>query len=134
MTTGDEPTRQLVEQRIRNRIIEYLRVASSFEEQREYQRNAPIAHVPNEMINQWEDWVPVDPRGREQSDVYSNAEMAALGDFHAVWNDVATRTPNPLPRIDETLALPEWEELRRAAASALAVFEERGTFSEDVEI
>lgn len=52
---SSEPTRRLVEQRVRNRIIEYLELAASFKEQLAYERNAPIANVAHEVINQWED-------------------------------------------------------------------------------
>ena len=58
----DKPSPRVVEQRVRNRVIEYLELAASFQEQQEYERNAPIAHIPYEVINQWEDWVHQDPR------------------------------------------------------------------------
>lgn len=134
VTSADKPTRRLVEQRVRNRIIEYLELASSFEQQVDYQRNVPIANVPAEMVEQWADQVHGDPRASEQADVYSAAEVKALGDFSAVWRDVVERTPNPLPAIEEMIGLPVWEELRVAAASALASFQKRGTMPEDVEV
>jgi hypothetical protein len=37
--------------RVRNNIMDYLELASSPSEQRDYERRVPIAHVPNEMIN-----------------------------------------------------------------------------------
>ena len=42
--------------------MEVLSLARSFEEQVEYQANVPHVSVPNEVINQWEDWVhlPID--------------------------------------------------------------------------
>jgi hypothetical protein len=68
----DEPSRRVVEQRVRNRIIEYLEPASSFEAQQQYERDVAIAHVPYELINQWEDWVHKDPReDRDLSDVHA---------------------------------------------------------------
>lgn len=51
----DKPSRRVIEQRVRNRIIEYVELASSFEAQQEYERDVPIAHIPYEVINQWED-------------------------------------------------------------------------------
>lgn len=50
-------------QRIRNRVIEYLELASSFDNQSAYQAAVPYIHVPNEIINQWEDWVDPDWTG-----------------------------------------------------------------------
>jgi hypothetical protein len=87
----DEPSRRVVEQRVRNRVIEYLELASSFEEQQEYERNVPIAHIPYEVINQWEDWVYPDPReDPDLSDVYDGTEVEAMGQFHAAWDDAAS--------------------------------------------
>ena len=102
----------LVEQRIRNRIIEYLELASSFEAQQQLERGS-IAHVPHEVINLWEYWHPVDQSvwpGR-LAHPYSENEIAAMQRFDL-----------------------EWDRLREAAASVLSVFSVRGRFPEDVEI
>lgn len=130
LESRDTPSRRVVEQRVRNRIIEYLELASSFEAQLEYQQNAPIAYVPNEVINQWEDWVHTDPRTDDRHpDVYSTEEIAAMKRFHAAWETTADATPNPLPPIEEVQLLPEWNNLRRAAEHALSVFLIRGPMS-----
>ena len=42
----DQPSDQVIEQRVRNRLTEYFELASSFEAQREYELAAPIVHVP----------------------------------------------------------------------------------------
>ena len=133
MQGADEPSRQLVLQRVRNRIIEYLEVASSYDRQREYQAAAPVC-VASEMIEQWADWVsdPADPAWAPP--VFSEAERAAISRFHAVWNQVADDTPNPLPPLPETQRLPAWERLRCAAESALSVFHQRGRLPEAREI
>lgn len=47
----------VVNRRIRDRIIEYLALVANPEAQIDYQSAVPIAHVPSEIINQWEDWV-----------------------------------------------------------------------------
>jgi hypothetical protein len=49
---SDQPSGRVVEQRVRNRVIEYLELTASFKAQQEYDRNAPIAHLPYEVINQ----------------------------------------------------------------------------------
>jgi hypothetical protein len=125
------PSPRLVDQRVRNRIIEYLELASSFEVQLEYQAVAPVS-VSNEVINQWEDWVRADPAMIEWSDVYVADEVAALAAFHEVWNAVADVTPNPLGPIADVQTDPAWHRLRQAALTALAVFERRGSLSEEV--
>lgn len=125
----------MVQQRVRNRVIEYLELASSFEEQREYEQAAPIAHVPYEVINQWEDWVYTDPReDPDLFDVYDTAEVAAMGQLHATWKDAVTAVPDDYPPLSEVQTLPEWGRLRDAAKSALSVFSRRGKMPEDHEV
>ncbi len=53
--------REIVAHRVRNRVIEYLELAASPGEQRRYEAAVPLVHVPNELINQWEDWVHGSP-------------------------------------------------------------------------
>lgn len=58
MTAGHgEASDRLIEQRVRNRIAEYLELAASFEDQRRDEQDVPIAYVPYEVINQWGDQV-----------------------------------------------------------------------------
>jgi hypothetical protein len=130
---GEEVSRIVIAQRIRNRIIEYLEVASSFEEQLEYQAAAPIAHVAAEMINQWEDWVH-DPNDAFFAEpVFSPAEQDAIKAFNGVWDRVADDTPNPLPELSVLMGTEPWQRLQEAAASALEVFQRRGKFDEEKE-
>lgn len=126
-----EPTRQVVLQRVRNGIIDYFELTSSFDDQREYQSRVPAVHIPHEIINQWEDWVsgPLDPALVEP--VFSTSERSAIGRFHAVWDDVVKGTPNPLPRLDDLFVTVEWQRLRDAAFAALQVFLVRGKLSEN---
>jgi hypothetical protein len=127
-----EPTQQVVLQRIRNRIIEYLELASSFGDQRNYQSIAPV-NVGNEIINQWEDLVR-DPRDPAfVAPVFSAAEQESVAQFHNVWNAVAANTPDPVPELDSLFATAEWQRLRAAALLALRVFLARGKLSEDRE-
>lgn len=121
-------SRRVVEQRIRNRIIEYLELAGSFEAQREYDRAAPI-HVPYEVINQWQDWIPSLPW--DLSDVYSAAEIEALENVQRVWADAADAVPDDYPTLDSVQRLPAWQRLRDEACAALEIFARRGRLSED---
>jgi hypothetical protein len=131
----DRPSRRVVEQRVRNRIIEYLELASSFEAQQDYERDVPIEHIPYEVISQWEDWVHKDPReDRDLSDVYDEAEVEAMCQFHAAWEDAASAVPDKYPPLSEVQALPEWDRLRHEAGSALSVFMRRGKMSDDHEV
>jgi hypothetical protein len=128
MTTGepeDQPSPRMVEQRVRNRLIEYFEWASSFDEQREYQAVAPVA-VAGEVFNQWDDWTGPEPVTADSfGPVYSCDEVEAMLSY----DSVLTRA------IDETFqGLAIWEELRQAAADALTVFRRRGTLPEDHEV
>jgi len=123
------PTKQVVLQRIRNRIIECLELTASFEAQRDYQASVPVS-VPNEVINQWEDWYPGDDRALSEP-VFTAEERAALDAFHRVWTDTAASAPDPLPPLDEAQQLPEWTRLRDAAHTAAAVLMRRGRLSEE---
>lgn len=134
-TDAEQPSARLVEQRIRNRVIEYLELAASFEEQQRYERNVPIAYVPGEVINQWEDNFPRGlQRDLAQTDVFSPDEVAALREVEPTWVAACRAMPDDYPTLPAVQALPAWQALRGAASSALAVFERRGRLSEDEEV
>jgi hypothetical protein len=132
---GGTPSDRVVEQRIRNRIIEYLDLAASYEAQVAYQAAVPFVTVPYEVINQWDDCVPTDPRDVARNvGVFSPDEVRAMCDFQAVLDGVADAVPNDYPRLADVQALPEWDQLRHAASSARDVFAVRGRLSEDHEV
>lgn len=129
------PSRRLVAQRVRNRIIEALELSSSFEAQIEYRNNAPIAHVPAEVIEQWNDNMPsqmTDPQWDRV--VFSPDERDAIHTFHQTWDEVATATPTHAWTLEQAQSDPGWERLRTAAESALEAFDRRGRLPEDREI
>ena len=131
MTPTDAPSSTVIAQRIRNRIIEYLEMASSYEEQREYERNVPIAHVPSEIICQWEDWVRGGRLDWFREPVFSAAEQTAIREFHLIWRSVADDTPKMLPPLSDLIGTEPWERLRGGAELALKVFQPRGKFDEE---
>lgn len=120
----------IVIQRIRNRIIDYLELASSFDEQSAYQEAAPHINVPNEVINQWEDWISPDWSNYIIPPVFSPDEIIAIGQFYDVWNAVAAATPDPLPPLQKLLDTVEWQRLASAAAEFLTVLNVRGRLPE----
>jgi hypothetical protein len=126
-------SRTLLDQRIRNRIIEYLQIASSYEEQLRYEARVPIADVPAEIICQWSDQVNDHPLARYVEPVYSLEEQAAIANFQAVWERVISETPKYLPPLSELIRKPQWERLRIGALEALEVFLRRGKFDEEKE-
>jgi hypothetical protein len=131
---GDASER-LIEQRVRNRIIEYLKLAASFEEQQQYERHVPIAYVPYEVINQWGDQVWKHPRENpHNNDVYDEAEVDALSRYQEVLDATSRAVPDDYPVLSEVQAMPEWASLRESAEQTLEVLMRRGKFSEDREI
>lgn len=127
------PSRQVLLQRVRNRIIEYLEVASSFEEQKKYQDAAPQINVPNEVINQWEDWVSETWEAELVEPVFSSEERNAVKEIYAIWKDVVQLTPNPLPTLDTLFQLPAWQALREGASRLSQTFGKRGKLSEELD-
>jgi hypothetical protein len=126
--TETKPSQQLVLQRVRNRIIEYLETTSSLERQR-------VPHVvPGETINSWEDSVLEPWLKQYVPPVFSDDERQAILSFHRTWDAVSAGLAWSQTNFDELAGNPEWERLRTAAASALAVFQRRGKCSEDEEI
>ena len=114
----------VVLQRIRNRIIEYLELASSFDAQTRYHAAAPGVRVPNEVLNQWEDWADGDWLQYEPA--FTPDEIGAMRRFQRVWEDVCNATPSDLPDLDELLPTPSWRQLAAGAEQALAVFMRSG--------
>jgi hypothetical protein len=130
-----KPSRRVVEQRIRNRVIEYLEFASSFEDQQAVDGTVPSLNTAYEVIHVWEDYVDADPRHDQGvSVVYDSAEVEAIGQVHAAWEQAAAVLPREYPSLSDVQALPEWRRLRDVAASALTVFMRRGKMSEDREV
>ncbi len=132
----DRPSKRLVMQRVHNRIMEHLELTSSFDAQREYQRNVPIADVPSEVMCIWHDDCVSAPIDAEHypDPAFTQAERDAMAEYDRVSSDVCEATPKRLPPLEATLRLPQWRRLRDAAAKALVVFRVRGALPEDEEI
>lgn len=128
---GERESNRIIEQRIRNNVLDYLELAGSFERQIEYSWRVPIAYVPYEVISQWEDSVDLDSTAvADTSSVYSPLEVAAMRSFHRVWLEASEALPGDYSPLAEVHALPEWVALRDAARAASAVFEVRGVMPE----
>lgn len=132
-----EASARVVEQRVRNRIIEYFSTVGSIAEEQHYERTAPpYVNIPYEIINQWEDWVPTDPRSTryEPLSTLSDDEIQALREYQGAWERAAAAVPQTGPSLAEVQRLPEWRNLTQSAASAAAVFARRGLLPEDREV
>ena len=116
----------LLNQRIRNRIIEVLEITASYESQEKF--------GADEVINMWEDWVDDDRIGKYVEPVFSKQEQACMIEYHNIWNYVADHTPQCLPDISELKGNEYWLSLMATASKALSIFNQRGKQSEENEI
>ena len=119
MSANDNPSRRVVHQRIRNRIIESLELASSIPSQREYARRIPNVYVPYEVLNGWDDFVNertlpnlfVEP-------VFTSEEREAVISFHDA--TVMVPIPSGFPPEESVWTSEYWQQLARIAADRAA--------------
>lgn len=130
-----KPSRRVVSQRIRNRIIEYFDLVASYEAQVEYEQRVPFVNIPYEVINQWEDSVPPLPNAPvDHLDVFSAEELREIDLFRSVWDAAADAIGKDFPSLAFVQSLPEWNRLRERAMTAGSVFQKRGLLPEDREV
>ena len=128
---ADRSPKDVVNTRIRNRIMEYLQLVSSAAQQKDYQRRVPDVNVPTELICSWEDWMPVEEGAQGFAPpVYSDEECEAIKRYGRAWEVVAAATPGETPSLEEFIGTPEWRRLKQTAEEALSVFQRRGVFEE----
>jgi hypothetical protein len=125
----------VIERRVRNRLIEYFDHLGSFDPERAHESADPPSElIKYEIVSPWLDWVPEDPRySSASSDVYSADEVQALRDYRSAWAITVHALSVGHPSSTEIHAMPEWEQLTAAAASAASVLARRGKVLEDSE-
>jgi hypothetical protein len=118
-----EVSQELLNQRLRNRIMELLEVYSSEE---------GWAYLgPDEVINQWGDLVDDSRIGKYVKPAFSHEEQEALHKFNELWKEYCRSTPRVMPAVEVLKKTSKWQSLREQAASTLALFSERGRFEEN---
>jgi hypothetical protein len=121
-------TSRLVEQRIRNRLFEYVEWVVESE-------RVPPDLGMNELLNQWEDFVrrPVEAE-TFPAPVFTEPEVEALKTLDSAWERICSATPETV--LDERAAMstPAWRDFAAAAKATALVFGARGRLSEDVEL
>ena len=118
-------TSQLVYQRIRNRIIEMLEWIIECE-------STPPEGGMNELINSWEDWVPLPTiQGYFPSPVFTSNEDSLLSSVSDAIDKFCEVTPKSIEDDLKVLSLPQWTGVILAAKEALAVMQKRGMMSEE---
>ena len=129
---SDEVPPLLVEQRVRNRMIEYWEWVSATDRQQAYQNAVPYVSVPDEAINQWEDWQDFpSPVGHYLPPVFTPEEARMIDKYHQAWDEVADATPQFMPSLIELRDNDHWHRLMAAAQEAFELFMRRGKFDEN---
>ena len=116
---------KLVEQRIRNRIYEYVASAA------EYPTNRGDWDL-NELVNEWETYVgdPFDAQSFPEP-TFTSAEVAAVADVHAAWLAFAEATPHTIMDEAQALQTPQWSFLVETCRKAFTTFSARGKLAEE---
>lgn len=89
---------------------------------------------PDEVINQWEDFVDENLLPLYVEPVFSKQEREALLTFHQLWLQYCDSTPKSMPTFEAVRKTPEWQHLKLQASNLLKVFEQRGKLDEEIEI
>jgi len=119
----EEISQQLLYQRLRNRVIELFDMHSSFED---------IATLGAfEMVNMVGDVLPLDYD--EAPKVFSEKEKKAVAEFLKLAGSAADATDEDTWKIEWFRNSRPWVRLSEFAKQALAIFSERGRFSEEYE-
>jgi hypothetical protein len=124
--TLTEISERLLAQRLRNRIMEVLSIYST-DEDWEYLG-------PDEVINQWEDFVDEGRMSIYIEPVFTKKEQENLRAFHKLWTEYCNSTPKNMPPFKEIKATSEWQFLKAEAVKLLEIFELRGSLNEEIEI
>lgn len=117
---------KLLAQRLRNRVIEVLSIYSEDEDWE--------LLGPDEVINQWEDFVDERRLPLYVEPVFSKQEREALLTFHQLWLQYCESTPRFMPAFEELRKTSEWQHLKHQASILQKVFEQRGKLDEETEI
>lgn len=118
----------LIEQRIRNRLIEWLELVVESE-------HAAPAYGIDELLNDWQDW-----NGEPLTEAafppptYTAAEVATLPEIERTWNLLCDATPKSIQDEAAAMKLPEWRSFVDAARHALNAFSVRGKLLEEKEL
>ncbi|WP_421810889.1 hypothetical protein [Flagellimonas sp.] len=104
--------------RIRQNVLDVLKLWASKDEQLEYQKNVPIADVSAELFCQWGDdfYHPETPQFRL---AFNENERKVLADFDKTFNLISDKTSKNLPNIVDFVKTNEWLILNQAAVEAL---------------
>lgn len=123
----EDPSDQIIMQRIRNRLIEYLDMVITFEAD-------PVFDFDS-LINMWEDWVsrPI-ADGYFTNPAFTTEEVEALRSVDSAWDAFCEATPKSMAGLEPWIHLPQWRAFVESSQGAFQVFSIRGRHPEDQEI
>lgn len=129
----DPRTHQVAVQRMRNRIIDALLTASSFDEQRESQEAVFYECISRWILTEYEDCAGEVAAEDLGPPIFTPEELEAMARFEKVWEKVNAWLPEPPPPLAELYDKPEWQLLADAATEAHGIFMRRGRMDNQVD-
>lgn len=120
--TQTELSSQIIDQRVRNRLIEWLEMLV------EYEDNPPHFDL-NEVINQWDDWNH--PNSSYPFPTYTSSEADKISLVAIALDDFCSVTSKIISIGDEKLFNLEWCKLVSVSRDALLEMQRRGKLSEE---
>lgn len=103
---------------IRQNVLQILELWACKEKQLEYQAKVPIANVPAELFNQWEDDF-YHPESNHFKIAFEEKEREILAYFDKSLKYISDKTSTDLPDIIEFIKTKEWDVINRAAIEVL---------------
>jgi hypothetical protein len=116
---------KLLEQRIRNRIYEYVASVA------EYPANRGVWDL-NDLVNEWETYIG-DPFNTQSfpAPVFTSGEVGAIAEVNAAWSAFAEATPHTITDEAQAMQSPQWSVLVEACRKASNTFSVRGRLAEE---
>ena len=120
-----EPTPEIGIPDRRPVMIELLELLASPEQQVDYERNVPQAFIPDELVCMWFDdlYIPQDAYFRS---CFSEAELAAMADFHTFYEKHEKELPRAVEGIAAWIEDETWQRIMARAQRTLVVFRDKG--------
>lgn len=115
----------ITEQRVRNRLIEWLEMLVAYE-------TDPPPFDLNEVLSQWEDWNSPPPS--YPAPTYTEGEAEKLSLVADAWEGFCSATPKTISNEREALGTSEWPILVLACRAALSVLHRRGRLPEEIAV
>ena len=97
--------------------IEILELIASYDAQREYEKNVPIADVPAELVCMWfDDFYFRTPQFEKD---FTEEELDALSDFNTFYDVRVESLPDSTEGLEKLQQNNYWKEISKRAASTL---------------